>query len=73
MLERMTDEEFIAKVEWEGGFLDALDYGLTHKRLDPEGSEIYNIVARAVLLYSQLADLENEFYDIAERSVSRDE
>lgn len=28
--------EFINKVEWEGGILDALDYGLSYEELDPE-------------------------------------
>lgn len=31
---RMTPEEFAAKVQWEGGVLDALEYGLRSTHLD---------------------------------------
>lgn len=34
----MTEQEFANKIEWEGGILDALDYGLTPE--DVEGGEL---------------------------------
>lgn len=37
--ESMTAKRFAAKVEWEGGILDALDYGLKHTDLDPDDAD----------------------------------
>lgn len=65
MSKHMTDMEFISKVEWEGGFIDALDYGLTHERLSPD-SKLYNVVREAGQLFQRLAALERDFYDIAD-------
>lgn len=31
----MKEQEFAAKVSWEGGILEALDYGLTAEDLPP--------------------------------------
>ena len=39
MSEFMTAKDFAAKIEWEGGVSDALDYGLKHTALDPNDSE----------------------------------
>lgn len=36
----MTPEEFIAKIEWEGGVLDALEYGLRAEDLDDSDPEL---------------------------------
>lgn len=33
----MTEAEFAAKVEWEGGVMDALDYGLRAKDVELGG------------------------------------
>lgn len=33
--EYMSADDFAAKVEWEGGVVDALEYGLKHTDLDP--------------------------------------
>lgn len=71
MSERMTDMEFVGKVEWEGGFVDALDYGLTHEHLSPD-SKLYPVVREAAQLFQRLAALERDFYDIADE-VSDDE
>lgn len=35
----MSAKDFAAKVEWEGGILEALDYGLKHTDLDPQDEE----------------------------------
>ena len=32
----MSVGDFAAKVQWEGGVFDALDYGLKHTHLDPD-------------------------------------
>ena len=32
--EQMTPQEFVRKVDWEGGVIDALDYGLRAKDMD---------------------------------------
>lgn len=39
MSDEMTEFEFASKVEWEGGVLDALDYGLSGFEL-PKGSDL---------------------------------
>lgn len=36
----MTPAEFAGKVEWEGGVLDALDYGLRADDLDDSNPEL---------------------------------
>lgn len=36
MTDFMTVGDFAAKVEWEGGVVDALDYGLKADDLDPD-------------------------------------
>lgn len=35
MTEYMPLKDFLAKISWEGGVWDALDYGLRHTALDP--------------------------------------
>lgn len=37
---QMTPAEFAGKVEWEGGVLDALDYGLRADDLDDSNPEL---------------------------------
>jgi hypothetical protein len=43
MADKMTPQEFAQKVEWEGGVLDALEYGLKADDLDdsPEATDLY--------------------------------
>lgn len=41
--ENYTQNEFLAKMEWEGSIEDALEYGLTASSLDPEHVEPYFI------------------------------
>ncbi len=36
MAEHMSLSNFAGKVEWEGGVLEALDYGLKHTDIDPD-------------------------------------
>ena len=41
--ELMSAKDFAAKVEWEGGILEALDYGLKHTDLaadDPDAADL---------------------------------
>lgn len=33
--EPMTESDFAAKIDWEGGITDALDYGLTAEHCEP--------------------------------------
>lgn len=47
--EKMTPEDFLGKVEWEGGIDEALDYGLRASDLDgsdPELSEAWATLER---------------------------
>ena len=37
----MTEEEFANKIEWEGGIIGALEYGLRAKDLADRNSELY--------------------------------
>lgn len=39
MSDQMTPQEFVAKIDWEGGVLDALIYGLKAKDLDDSDPE----------------------------------
>jgi hypothetical protein len=36
----MTEDEFLGKVEWEGGVLDALEYGLRASMLKDQNSKL---------------------------------
>lgn len=36
MSDYMSPSRFVHKIEWEGGIIGALDYGLKHTHLDPE-------------------------------------
>jgi hypothetical protein len=39
----MTEDEFLAKVEWEGGVVDALEYGLRADMLKDRSSELFKL------------------------------
>lgn len=62
MAEFMTAAGFAAKVEWEGGVLEALDYGLKHTHLDPADHE-------AAALREAWADLERLYAPVAEKAL----
>ncbi len=36
MLKELSGEEFVAKVDWEGGVVDALEYGMRSTDLGPD-------------------------------------
>jgi hypothetical protein len=48
----MSVEEFIAKVNWEGGVVEALDYGLTSTRLEDQNSEFANVWRNLERIYA---------------------
>lgn len=39
----MSPKDFAAKVEWEGGILEALDCGLSYKDLDPNDPDSFEL------------------------------
>lgn len=57
MTEFMTPKHFSGKVEWEGGILGALEYGLRHTSLnsdDPASAELRTAWAELERLYGQM-------------------
>lgn len=39
-MKKMTEDEFLGKVEWEGGVVDALEYGLHAEVLLDQNTEL---------------------------------
>jgi hypothetical protein len=55
--EKMTAADFKAKVEWEGGIVEALDYGLKHTHLDGRApAALYNAWKKLEELYAPLRE-----------------
>ena len=40
-MDKLTEDEFLGKVEWEGGVLDALEYGMRAEMLIDQDSELF--------------------------------
>lgn len=59
MSEYMTAKDFAAKVGWEGGIEEALDYGLKHTHLDPEDKT-------ADVLWDVWRDMEDKWAEFTE-------
>lgn len=61
MAEPMTARHFAEKVQWEGGIVEALDYGLTPDHIDPNdpaGSELRRLWTELHTLWrTQMAPL----------------
>lgn len=57
MSEKMTYNEFCNKIEWEGGVIGGLEYGLRISDLDDEGKANYPDFCR---LWSELEALDLE-------------
>lgn len=60
--EMYTKEEFFGKIEFEGGIVEALVYGL--KSADCEPGDARNLWEKLETAYSQLDPLVDEFYDL---------
>lgn len=58
MTEPMTAADFASKVEWEGGVMEALDYGL--KPADAPEGPIRDAWARLYQLWQQLSPIADE-------------
>lgn len=52
-----TREDFAAKVEWEGGVFEALDYGLTISDVPDDDTELKEVWGQLETLYKQIAPL----------------
>lgn len=65
MADRMTIEQFFDKVEWEGGFYEAIaDYGLSEKDLSDDVDPLFvDLVRTYTILANQLAKLEDQFIE----------
>lgn len=64
--ELMTAADFASKVEWEGGIIDALDYGL--KPADAPEGPLRDAWARAYELWQQFEPIAaelNQLFDAA--------
>lgn len=65
----MTLDEFATKVEWEGGVVDALRYGLKADDLkddDPRALELYEVWEALESAWLVVARLESEAEEIIE-------
>lgn len=60
----MTEAQFASKVDWEGGILGALDYGLTHEDLIDQDSELAKAVAALEEAYRPVDALAARVTDI---------
>lgn len=69
----MTLGQFAAKVEWEGGVIEALRYGLKSSDLsvddDPDAQRLLDVWSALEGLWTGLAQLEFEAEEILERSL----
>ena len=61
----MTETEFINKVDWEGGLLEGLDWGLTENDLE-EGAKLWSIVREVRLARADLKYWIDAYYDYCE-------
>jgi hypothetical protein len=63
--DQMSGEEFAVKVQWEGGVIDALEYGLRYEDIDPAEEDLRKMWAEAEGKYRDLAltvrDIEKVF------------
>jgi len=61
---KMTDEEFVGKVDYEGGLLDAVfGYGLSEDDLE-DGSRLKPIIARLTALTKEIDSIQSEYWAI---------
>lgn len=63
-----SPQKWLEKADWEGGVIDALDYGLSQVDLatEYEGTEFYELVEKAAKLYAQLRILVDEIDNFEE-------
>lgn len=63
----MTEDEFLGKIEYEGGVFDALDYGLRSDALEDPESELgveWDAIREAFDKFCELADQFADKWDI---------
>lgn len=64
MTETMSPNEWLNKVDYEGGILDGLDYGLSEHFIDGEKyPHFHELVRTARIEYDRLLDTINEIED----------
>jgi len=65
MVDKMTIEEFLDKVEWEGGWYEAvLGCGLSEKNLDDNTDPVFiDLVRMYCILANQLDKLEDRLIE----------
>lgn len=59
---RMTESDFAAKIEWEGGIVDALEYGLKYSDCEP--GELRNAWEKLEVKWATIQDEINAVEDI---------
>lgn len=65
---KMTKQEFVSKIEWEGGVLAALEYGLRSE--DTDDIELSILWQKIVDLYSQVKSQLREIESIYQKEVT---
>ena len=61
-----TREDFAAKVEWEGGVLESLDYGLTKEDVPEGDTELYAAWEALEIAYSKVPEARHAVYLLLE-------
>ena len=54
MKDKMGAEDFLAKVEWEGGILEAIEYGLSAEQLEDSDSALGKAWKEIEIAYSSM-------------------
>ena len=63
----MTIEEVINKVDWEGGLVEACEYGLDPNRIDAKESlKFRSNLLKAYKAWQDLKQFEDEYYTMCE-------
>ncbi len=72
----LSVDAFAGKVEWEGGIVDALDYGLKHTDLDPnqpDSAKLREAWARLERLYEPVREQKDIVADLLDEIAAADE
>jgi len=65
-MSKMTDAQFAGKIDWEGGIIGALDYGLSADDLENQDGELATAWRKIEELYRPVIELGVEIEGILE-------
>jgi hypothetical protein len=65
--EKFSDEQFAAKVDWEGGVYDALcEYGLSAQNLENEDGDLFKLVSEFDKVKGPFLQMLNDIEEVLE-------